>query len=334
MRTLVFLLLSLALTQSALARLYRWVDENGKVHYSDRLPPTAVKNPHAQLNNNGLVVEKQGRAKTPEEIAREEELERLREEQKRQLEEQKARDKVLLNTFRSEDDIIMARDGKLATYDAQIRIAYTNIERLKAWLETQKKKAAALERKGRKVPQKLLREIENTRNQIKANYESILRQERAKDVLRKKYAADLKRFRELKALKTANLKQDREQLQGARDNIVETVIVCDGSVDCERAWQRARDYARKQATTRTYVDTKRMFMTQPPRKQGDISITVSRLQPIKDRPEIIFLDVSCKKRALNETWCETDKAKEIRTNFRAAVLGSGGQAGTGAQASN
>ncbi len=321
MRTLFFLLLSLALAQPALARLYRWVDEEGKVHYSDRLPPAAVKNPHAQLDDRGLVIEKQGRAKTPEEIAREEELKRLREEQKRQLEEQKARDKVLLNTFRSEDDIILARDGKLATYDAQIRIAYTNIERLKAWLETQKKKAAALERKGRKVPQKLLREIENTRIQIKANYESILRQERAKELLRKKYAADLKRFRELKALKTANLEESQEQKRGARDNIVETVIVCDGSVDCEQVWQRARDYARKQATTRTYVDTKRMFMTQPPRKKEDISITVSRLHPIKDRPEIIFLDVSCKKRVANETWCETEKAKEIRANFRAAVLG-------------
>ncbi len=333
MRTLFSLLLFLALAQPVLARLYRWVDENGKVHYSDRLPPAAVKNPHAQLDSRGLVIEKEGRAKTPEEIAREEELKRLREEQQHQLEEQKARDKVLLNTFRSEDDIIMARDGKLATYDAQIRIAYTNIERLKAWLETQKKKAAALERKGRKVPQKLLREIENTRNQIKANYESILRQERAKDLLRKKYAADLKRFRELKALKTANQEESQEKQRASRDNIVETVIVCDRSVNCKEAWQRARDYARKQATTRTYVDTRRMFMTQPPRKKGDISITVSRLHPIKERPEIIFLDVSCKKRVANETWCETEKAKQIRANFRAQVLGTGKQGRGKAQSS-
>jgi hypothetical protein len=320
MRILLLLLMTM-LVLPAQGRLYRWVDENGNVHYSDRLPPQAVKNPHATLDERGLVLEKEGRAKTPEEIAKEEELKRLREEQKRQLEEQKARDKVLLNTFRSEDDIILARDGKLATYDAQIRIAYTNIERLKAWLETQKKKAAALERKGRKVPQKLLREIENTRNQIKANYESILRQEKDKDLLRRKYAADLKRFRELKALKSANREEEDARHAGKRDNIVETVIVCDQSVDCDSAWDKARAYARQHATTRIYVDTRRMFMTQPPRKKDDISITVSRLRPLQDRPEIIFLDVSCKKTVANATWCETDQAKKIRLGFRAAVLG-------------
>ncbi|HHH38318.1 MAG TPA: DUF4124 domain-containing protein, partial [Sedimenticola sp.] len=34
MRTFFFLLLSLALAQPASARLYKWVDEQGNVHYS------------------------------------------------------------------------------------------------------------------------------------------------------------------------------------------------------------------------------------------------------------------------------------------------------------
>ncbi|RTZ76391.1 MAG: hypothetical protein DSZ02_01405 [Gammaproteobacteria bacterium] len=234
---------------------------------------------------------------------------------------QKARDKVLLNTFRSEDDILLARDGKLATYDAQIRIAYTNIERLKAWLETQKKKAAALERKGRKIPAKLLKEIENTRHQIKANYESILRQEKDKEFIRKKYAADLARFRELKELKTAQAENEKNTGQKRYDAIVETVIVCDGKVDCDRAWERAKKYARKHATTRTYVDTRKMFMTQPPKEKTDLSITVSRLRPEPDKPEIIFMDVACRKQVASDTWCETEEARKIRNEFRRHVLG-------------
>ena len=321
MRTFFFLLLSLALAQPASARLYKWVDEQGNVHYSDKLPPTAVRNPYSKLDKRGLVIEKKERAKTPEEIAREEAMKKLREEQQRQLEEQRAKDKVLLNTFRSEDDIILARDGKLATYDAQIRIAYTNIERLKAWLETQKKKAAALERKGQTVPQKLLSEIENTRKQIKANYESILRQEKDKELIRKKYAADLARFRELKALKNANRNDREEEKNSSYNAIVETLVVCDQAVDCDKVWEKAKAYARKHATTHIYVDTHRMFMTQPPREKNDLSITVSRLHPEEDKPEIIFLDVTCKKQVANETWCETEKAQQIRANFRKTVLG-------------
>jgi hypothetical protein len=319
MRT-AFLVLLLLAFQPASARLYRWVDEAGIVHYSDKLPPSAVKKPHAKLDERGLVVEKTGRAKTPEEIAREEELRRLRKEQQRQLEEQKARDKVLLNTFRSEDDIILARDGKLATYDAQIRIAYTNIERLKAWLETQKKRAAALERKGRKIPDKLIKEIENTRHQIRTNYESILRQEKDKETIRRKYAADLTRFRELKELKSTGKDKKEEARRKHYDAIVETVIICDDKVDCNRTWEKAKEYAREHATTRTYVDTRKMFMTQPPKSKKDLSISVSRLRPDPYKPEIIFMDVSCKKQAVSDTWCETEVAKTIRNAFHQSVL--------------
>ena len=322
MRVLFFLLLALILTQPSLARLYKWVDEEGNVHYSDKIPPSAVKNPHAELDQRGLVIEKKARAKTPEEIAREAELKRLREEQQRMLEEQKARDKVLLNTFRSEDDILLARDGKLATYDAQIRIAYTNIERLKAWLDTQKKKAASLERKGRKIPAKLLAEIENTRLQIKSNYESILRQERDKETIRRKYAADLARFRELKELKSDG-KEEKDLGRKRYDAIVETVIVCDGTVDCGKAWKKAKEYARRHANTPTYVETDKMFMTQPPREKGDLSITVTRLHPDEDKPEIIFLDVSCRKHVASQTWCDNEQARRIRNSFREAVLAKG-----------
>ncbi len=322
MRTLIILGCWLLLLNNAWGRLYKWVDENGHVYYSDKLPPSAVKKPHAVLNKQGVVVKRTGRAKTAEEIAREEELKRLREKQQRMMEMQKARDKVLLSTFRSEDDIIMARDGQLATYDAQIRISYNNIERLKSWLEVQKKRAAALERKGRKVPKKMLAEIENTRRQIKANYESIIRQEEAKKLLREKYAADLQRFRELKAIKTARVEERKKSTRTRSDAIVETVIVCDGTIDCEQAWRKAKDYARRHATTRTYVDTAKMFMTQPPKRKEDLSIAVSRLRPEENKAEIIFLDVACKKEKINDTWCENEKSWEIRKGFRKFVLGA------------
>lgn len=321
MRVTLFLLLSIAVAHTADAKLYRWVDEDGKVHYSDKIPPSAIEKPHAKLDKRGLILEKRGRAKTPEEIAREKERKRLQAEQQRLLEEQKARDRVLLKTFRSEDDIILARDGKLATYDAQIRIAYKNIERLKAWLTTQKKKAADLERGGKKLPKKLATSIKNTRQQIKSNYASILRQEEDKNFIRKKYAADLKRFRELKELTTA-IEQEKESEKRAGYNaIVETVIPCENGIDCDQAWQKAKAYARKHANTPIYVDAERMFMTQPARKQEDLSITVSRLRPEKDQPELIFMDITCRKQVATETWCQKGKARNIRKNFRKEVLG-------------
>ncbi len=135
MRIHVFLVLLIAISQPVIAKLYKWVDEDGNVQYSDKLPPAAVRKPHENLDSSGLVINKTGRAKTPEEIAEEERVRKLRKETQRQIDEQKARDRVLLNTYRSEDDIILARDGKLATINSQIRITYTNITRLKERLK-------------------------------------------------------------------------------------------------------------------------------------------------------------------------------------------------------
>ena len=149
------------------AKLYKWVDESGKVHYSDKIPPTAITGSHSKLSKEGVTVERRGAAKTPEEIAHEAELKRLREEQQRVLEKQQIKDRVLLNTFRTEDDIILARDGKLATYDAQIRIIYENIDRLKNRLISQQNRAALQERQGRKPDEKTLQGIENTQQEIK-----------------------------------------------------------------------------------------------------------------------------------------------------------------------
>ena len=89
------------------------------------------------LGASGASLETKGtRPKTAEEIAQEKELARLRAEQKRLIEEQRAKDRVLLRTFRSSDDILMTRDGKLTAIDTSIQITRSNIKRLKFKLTT------------------------------------------------------------------------------------------------------------------------------------------------------------------------------------------------------
>jgi len=322
MRIQVFLVLLIAFSQQVSAKLYKWVDEDGNVQYSDKLPPTAVKKPHENLDSRGLVIKKTGRAKTPEEIAEEARVRKLREETQRRIDEQKARDRVLLNTYRSEDDIILARDGKLATIDSQIRITYTNITRLKDRLSNYKRKAANLERKGKKIPKQMQTGIDNTRQEINDSYASILRQEKDKDTIRNKYASDLQRFRKLSKLKADTRAEMQSQKENKKDDaIVKTVIRCKDKAHCDQLWTKAKAYAKKYATTRVYVDSDSIFITQPPKTNEDLSITASRLRPQKDKQEIIFLDIQCKKELATDTWCKRPDAIKIREGFRGAVLG-------------
>src|SRR5690606_41769383 len=67
-----FLLLTAAAcaTSSAAAqKLYRWVDENGVVHYGDRIPPQYVDRDRDVLNDSGVTIGVEEGAQTDEERA-------------------------------------------------------------------------------------------------------------------------------------------------------------------------------------------------------------------------------------------------------------------------
>src|ERR1043166_6113245 len=66
----LLLILALAYTASreAHAATYKWIDDKGIVHYSDKMPPDAVNKAHVELDRQGRQVTKIDRAATPEEI--------------------------------------------------------------------------------------------------------------------------------------------------------------------------------------------------------------------------------------------------------------------------
>lgn len=314
------LLLLFAVTPLAQAKMYRWTDAEGNTHYSDKMPGELIDRSHSTINKQGITTDNVESAKSDEEYARELEMKRLRIEQQKELERQQAKDQVLLKTFRTEDDIIHSRNGKLATYDAQIRIVYDNIDRLKQRLANQQQRAAVIERKGRKLDSKTLQGMENTRQEIKGNYESILRQEHDKERIEKKYAADLERFRKLQEIQNSSLaKVDAAGSKGKRNVLIETAIECENEKQCSSLWEKALTYGKTHATTPVYADSARIFMTRPPITDKDISITVSRIRPDKKGREVIFLDVQCKKEVASQTWCKKPEALKIREGFKAAI---------------
>ena len=63
--------LASALTPVTAAALYKWIDEDGQVRYSDRLPPSQVKKKHHQMSKQGVVVSTTEDARSEEEVAEE-----------------------------------------------------------------------------------------------------------------------------------------------------------------------------------------------------------------------------------------------------------------------
>ena len=186
--------------QAQSGRLYKWVDDQGNIHYGDKVPPQYSKQERKVLNDQGVEVDTLEAAKTPEQIAEERRLEEIRREEERRAAKQRAHDRMLLSTFTTEDDMIMTRDGKIAAIESVIRITRGRIDKLRKAIEEDTRRAANLERAGRTVPKDLHERIAENRDRIERYEQFIENKQAEQESIRRQFEADIRRFRELKSM--------------------------------------------------------------------------------------------------------------------------------------
>lgn len=183
------------------AKLYKWVDENGQVRYGDHIPARYAKRSSETLSKQGVVVDTKTAAKTEEQLAEEKRLAELAAEKARIEKERAYQDRILLDTFTNEDEMVMTRAGKIEAIEANIRVTNGRIEKLKERLTELNRRAANLERSGKPVPADLTQQIKDARSQIQQNLGYIENRKLEQQAIREKFEIDIKRFRELKAAK-------------------------------------------------------------------------------------------------------------------------------------
>lgn len=127
---LVMLTGSLLSTAFLQAGLYRWVDENGVVHFGDRIPAKYAKIEREIYSSQGVVIDVLPAEKTKEQLVAEELQRQLSLEQERLNKLAALRDKTLLASYNSVKDIERTRDEKLARTYSQIELLDLNLENL------------------------------------------------------------------------------------------------------------------------------------------------------------------------------------------------------------
>lgn len=192
------LCVSLLSAPAVAQKLYRWVDAEGKVHYTDSLPPEAVNQARDELNRSGMAVNRVDRALTEEERAA---MEAEEAEARREAELKAERDKmdaVLLGSYATEADLERAYRERFDLLDQSLEAARVGIRSQEKSLNDLLAHAAGLERSGKPVPSSVQSSITAARSQVDEQRAFLAKRERERENLQSEYDGIVARYRELK----------------------------------------------------------------------------------------------------------------------------------------
>lgn len=185
------------------ARIKCWTNNEGVRECGNAVPPEYAQKGHKEVSKSGLTVKTQKAARTKEnreaekaaEIAK---AERARQEEKRHR-KQAAADRVLLDTFVTENDLVLAHQRKVQAIESQITHRRKHISKLETKLSKHQRTAANKERGGKKVSEQTLAKIDDVQKQLDDSESFIRGQYREMDKLEHVYTTDLGRYRFLKS---------------------------------------------------------------------------------------------------------------------------------------
>lgn len=199
---LLVLLTGVAGAQSGAGKkLYRWVDKNGQVHYGDSIPAEYADQDREVLNRQGVAVGKEQGTVTAEEARATAEAEKAEKEAQRR----KLRDRVLLQTYQSVEEIEVLRDRRLELVDAQLTIQQQSLANLRAKHVQFEKQAARFQPRNKEphaqpLPEGLALDLERSASDIATQQQNLDKKQKERETIRSDFEADIKRFKELKTV--------------------------------------------------------------------------------------------------------------------------------------
>ena len=177
------------------------MDRNGQVHYGDSVPAEYADQDRDVLNRQGVTVGREQGLVTAEEAAAKAAADKVaRDEQKRRL-----RDRVLLQTYQSVEELEVLRDNRLELVDSQLTIQEQSLANLRAQLAQIRKQAARYAPVNTKpdaapLPAELANDLKRAASDIVTQEDNLQKRRDERENIRLTFEADIKRFGELRAV--------------------------------------------------------------------------------------------------------------------------------------
>src|SRR4051812_30841247 len=145
---------------------YKWHDAEGNLHYSDALPPDAVKYGYDVVSPQGVVIKHVDRSKTAEErVAAKAELAKVQ-AAKDAADTRVRSDQQMLTAYPTEDDLKRAQRQQSEMLEQNLSSARISLQSQEKSLAELLGHAADLDSSGKPVPPALAKRISDARKQV------------------------------------------------------------------------------------------------------------------------------------------------------------------------
>lgn len=205
MRKFILTVALVTLSSSVLARdeqkVYKWVDEDGNVFFSDKIPVNASDHPKDVLNDRGVTIDNLEGKKTAEQLEQERKENELRVAQELQV----RADRALLATYLSVDEIEMHRDRRVELFQAQTRVTELYLRNLETRLQKLRKDASHYQpyntdSKAPMIDEGLAENLRKTKDTISRHQRNLTKYESDEKQIIERFDGDIARFKILKGI--------------------------------------------------------------------------------------------------------------------------------------
>jgi hypothetical protein len=178
--------------------LYKWVDDQGVTHYGDHIPPEYAAQEKQVINSQGVVINRLEAQKSPEALAAE--------EQKRaEADQAQNRDRNLLNTYGTVQEIERLRDQRVTLLTDQIKVTSQFLEVLNGKLK--KLRVSSTHYKPYNsdpnapvMPDQIAEDLVRVGNDMRTQEQNLREKRSEESAMSKQFASDIARFKELKGI--------------------------------------------------------------------------------------------------------------------------------------
>jgi len=185
--------------------VYKWTDEQGAVHYGDAVPPQYAERDQTVLNAQGIAVKSISGRKTPAQLAAETARHESEDQALKAAAANQTRDRNLLATYLTAQEIESLRDRRLDLLDSQARVAQKYLEQLKEQLHqlelrAQRYRPYNSEAQARQMPANLADDLVRAANNITVQQANLTAKQQEIADVAARFADDIARFEELKRI--------------------------------------------------------------------------------------------------------------------------------------